>query len=330
MQRALRCVFKQVTLTNVNSAKVASVGEALTVLVPTEPGALEDAETFRRSIGGAELNVAIGLAARGVSSALLTRVGDDGFGRHIDSELRKHGVDASGVEIDPARKTGLYIKEIGGAAEAHPHDLGSGSSAMHYFRASSAGSALSPAYLERPEVRDILDAVAIVHTTGITPALSESALDLSRALVEARRPGRLLSFDLNWRPALWAGREADGVEIIASLARGSDVVLLGASEAQTVFGTTDPGELRERLREPRILVVKNDGNAATAFDGPERVDVPALNVDVVEAIGAGDAFAAGFLAGLVDGADVRASVEAAHRLAVVALASQGDHVGGRQ
>lgn len=317
---------KKVTLLNVNSAKVASVGEALTVLVPQSPGALESCDTFVRTIGGAELNVAMGLASRGVPAALLTRVGDDGFGRHLVAEAEAHGIDVSAVEVDARRVTGMYVKEVG-AGSRHPFDLPAASSRMHYYRRGSAGSALSPAYLQRPEVRDVLDSVEVVHLTGITPALSESAHDLCLALVAKPRAGRLLSFDLNWRPALWEGREGAGVEALAGLSRSADIVLLGASEARIVFGTEDPAELRRLLREPRILVLKNDAAAATAFDGSARFDVAALSVDVVEAIGAGDAFAAGFLGAIVTGAGVQTAVEEAHRLAVIALGSDRDHVG---
>lgn len=309
-----------------NTAKVASVGEALTVLVPEVPGALESCETFVRSIGGAELNVAVGLSTRGVPAALLTRVGDDGFGRHVVDELTRHGVDVSAVEVDPARSTGLYVKEVGGASE-HPFDLGRATSRMHYYRQGSAGSALSPSYLERPEVRAVVDGAVLVHLTGITAALSDSARDLCLALVAEPRGERLLSFDLNWRPRLWAGREAEGVRLLGDLARAADVVLLGAEEARTVFSSDDPDELRAILPEPRVIVLKDDENAATAFDGEVRYDVPALRVDVVEAIGAGDAFAAGFLGALVSGRGVREAVQEAHGLAVVALASHGDHVG---
>lgn len=320
-------MFWQVTLASVNSAKVASVGEALIVLVPTEPGPLESAGAFERGVGGAELNVAVGLATLGTSSALVSRVGDDGFGRRIVAELGRHGVDTAGIDVDRARRTGLYVKEVGGSSGSAT-DLGPGVSRMHYYRQGSAGSALSPSLLERGEGRRILDAAALVHTTGITPALSNSACDLSFALAEQpRSEGRLLSFDLNWRDALWAGREAEGRSVLRELADLADIVLVGASEAVTVFGTADPGALREAVSGPRILVVKNDGNAATAFDGPRRVDVPANEAEVVEAIGAGDAFAAGLVDALVRRAPVDEAVARAHSVAVQALSSHADHVG---
>jgi 2-dehydro-3-deoxygluconokinase len=310
----------------VKPAKVAAVGEALAVLVPVDPGPLADAALFSRGIGGAELNVAVGLASRGVPATLLTRVGDDGFGRHIVGEAARHGVDVSAVEVDPRRRTGLYVKEVGAGSGA-PDDLEAGASRMLYYRAESAGSALSPAYLERPEVRAALEEATLIHLTGITPALSAGAHALCRALTEPHGDDRLVSFDVNWRPALWVGREPEGVEALTALARRADVVLLGASEAQTLFQTTDPEAVRSLVPEPRILVLKNDANEAIAFDGSSRVEVPANQVQVVEAIGAGDAFAAGFLAALVRGADVEECLVEAHRLAVVALSSHGDHVG---
>ncbi|MCU1528842.1 MAG: 2-dehydro-3-deoxygluconokinase [Frondihabitans sp.] len=307
-------------------AKVATVGEALTVLVPVAPGPLDDADVFSRGIGGAELNVAVGLASRGIPTALLTRVGGDGFGRHVVAETARQGVDVSAIEVDAHRRTGLYIKEVGSGSGA-PFDLEAGASRMLYYRSESAGSRLSPAYLERPAVRAALDGATLIHLTGITPALSAGAHDLCLALTERRADDCLLSFDVNWRPALWFGREAEGIAALTDLASRADVVLLGASEATTLFGTADPDAVRSRLAEPRILVLKNDANAAIAFDGSSRVEVPAHSVDVVEAIGAGDAFAAGFLAALVSGADVRECLVQAHRLAVVALSSRGDHVG---
>jgi 2-dehydro-3-deoxygluconokinase len=298
------------------------------VLVPELAGPLEDAETFRRSVAGAELNVALGLANRGIETSLLTRVGDDGFGRYLTSFVERHGVDVSGIEIDDDRATGLYVKEVGGATAAAT-DLGPGRSRMHYFRAGSASSVFSPAYLERPAVAELLAEADLIHTTGITPALSASAQKMTLELVARPRAGRLVSFDVNWRPALWRGREAEGFETMAVIASLCDVVLLGASESLIVYGTADPDELRQLLPAPRYLVVKNDGNAATAFDREHRVDVEAFEIEVVEAIGAGDAFAAGFLASLVSGKPLDECLLDAHRLAVVALGSVGDHVGSR-
>lgn len=307
--------------------RAVAFGEALVVLVQTEPGPLEDAESFRRSLGGAETNVAIGLVAHGLPTTLLSRVGDDGFGRYVRAELERFGVDASMIEVDPVRSTGVYVKEVGGATGS-PTDLGPGRSAMHYYRAGSAGSHLSPALLDTPRVAAILDAATLVHTTGITPALSSHAAAAQRLLVDRARPRSLVAFDLNWRPALWHGRIEHGRELLAGFLQTSDIALTGLDEASAVFGTRTADDIRRRFPEPRWLIVKNDGGAVSAYDGDERVDVDAHEVAVVEAIGAGDAFAAGLLAGLARGDALRDCVEHGHATAARALRTSSDHVAG--
>ena len=163
-----------------------------------------------------------------------------------------------------------------------------------------------------------------MHVTGITTALSESANRLTHELVSAPRRGRLVSFDLNYRPALWASRSADASEVLARHARHSDVVFLGADEALAVFGTGDPAQLRALVPEPEHLIVKNDAHSVTGFRGNERADVPALRLDGVEKIGAGDAFAGGFLAGLLHGLGHEERIRLGHLCAAAALTGHGD------
>ncbi|GAA3767354.1 sugar kinase [Microbacterium kribbense] len=296
--------------------RAVAFGEVLAVLAQEQPGALEDAEMFRRSLGGAEANVAIALAARGIDVAMLTRVGDDGFGRFATGLLSRLGVDVAPVQIDPARPTGLYVKEIDG-----------GGSSMHYYRSGSAAAAIGPEYLDLPAVAGAVAGAGLVHTTGITPAISDTAAAAQRALVQAFAGRGLCSFDLNWRPALWRGREAAGSELLAGFMRSSDIAFAGQDEAAVVFGVHTADGLRRMFPEPRWLVVKNDGGAAAAFDGDERVDVAPGRVDVVEAIGAGDAFAAGFLAGVMYGFSLRDCVVQGHDMAALALRTAGDHIG---
>ena len=318
-------------------AEAVCIGESMAVLVPEQPGPLERAERFERGVGGAESNVARGLAALGVSAAWLSRVGQDGFGRLLLAELEADGVDTSAVELDPNRATGLYVKEIGGGTGS-PYDLGPGNSRLHYYRTGSAASALGPDTLAAPRAAELLAAARIVHLSGITAALGRlTGEDGGRRLVEAvlaqRRPGQLVSFDLNWRPRLWqppAGppEPSQATEILGALADLADVVLLGTDEAAEVFGTAEPAELRALLPNPRILVVKDAERGVTAFDreqGEAPVTEPALRVEVVEPIGAGDAFAAGYLAGLLRGHDQRRRLRLGHVCAATALMVRADH-----
>ncbi|WP_091230614.1 sugar kinase [Microbacterium sp. 3J1] len=295
------------------------VGEGLVSLVPATAAPLEDARTFHRSLAGAEWNTAIALASAGIRTAVISRVGDDGFGRFLTAELRRHEVDASAVEIDGEAPTGLYVKELS------PRPDGSVDGTMHYYRAGSAAAAMSPATLASPPASALLSEAVLVHTSGITPALSDSARAAQDALFAERRDGRLLSFDVNWRPALWRGREDHGRTVIADYARRADVVFCTRPDADAVFGTDDPDRLRALFPEPRYLVVTSP-DGATAFDGAERTDSTALDVPVVESIGAGDAFAAGFLAGILTGLSLTGSLARAHRIATRALASTRDHV----
>lgn len=296
------------------------VGESMAVLVPAVPGPLEDVAVFHRSMGGAESNVARGLVALGVPAAWVSRVGDDGFGRHVRAAVAAAGVDTGAVAIDPVRPTGLYVKETADDVTI-----------PRYYRAGSAASALGPELLDDPAVARLLDRADLVHLSGITAALSDSCLALLEALLARRRPGRLVSFDLNWRPALWRGRDPRSVgrDVLGPLLDAADIVLLGADEATEVLGTGDPASLRELLPGPDTIVVKDAGHAATALsrtgDGIRVVREPALVVDVVEPMGAGDAFAAGFLAGTLRGYGLRERLRLGHLMAAAVLVVPDDH-----
>jgi 2-dehydro-3-deoxygluconokinase len=183
---------------------------------------------------------------------------------------------------------------------------------------------MSPADLTAPAAEALLGRAALAHVTGITPALSDSAARLTDELVSMPRRGRLVSFDVNYRPALWATHAADASEVLGRLARRSDVVFVGADEALAVFGTDDPTRLRALFAEPAHLIVKNDAHTVTGFHCDERVDVPALRLDVVEKIGAGDAFAGGVLAGLLHGLGHEARIRLGHLCAAAALTGHGD------
>ncbi|MDH6574935.1 sugar kinase [Kitasatospora sp. MAP5-34] len=300
-------------------ATAVCLGESMAVLAPEAPGPLEQAETFRRGYGGAESNVACGLAGLGIPTAWISRVGADGFGRRLVEQIAAHGVDTSAVGYDPARPTGLYVKETGSGAE-HPYDLGAGHSRLHYYRRGSAAAAMGPELLADPAVAALLAGAELVHLTGITPALSDSCHRLVRTLLAV--PDRLVSFDLNWRPALWAGRDRQALRFLMN---ASDIVLLGADEAREVLGTDEPAALRKLLPRPGVLVLKDDGRHATAIapDGSTTAE-PALRVEVVEPTGAGDAFAAGYLAGTLRGLPEPQRLRLGHLSAAAALTTRGD------
>lgn len=289
------------------------LGESMALFVPAEDGPPERVRTWTRTVGGAESNVACHLAGLGVASAWVSAVGDDAFGRAVVDFVAGYGVDVSRVRVDPDRPTGLYLKESDAAG-----------SPVRYYRRGSAASAMG-----RELVAELpLNGVRIVHTSGITPALSDSCLALVRELLAAPRHTHRLSFDLNWRPALWSCRDPS---VLRELAAAADIVLVGADEAGTVWGAGEPAAIRELLPEPATLVVKQAEHGATLIErdpasGTDRPPVfqPALRVDVVEPVGAGDAFAAGFLAATLRGAAPAHRLRAGHLQAAAVLRTDND------
>ncbi|MTJ62568.1 sugar kinase [Nocardia seriolae] len=302
------------------TARAVTVGEGLAVLIAA-PGPLEDSPVFDRGAGGAEANVACVLSQLGIPTGWLSRVGDDGFGRYLVRQLTARGVDTSAVTTDATRPTGVYVKERGGGSD-RPTDLAAGSSRMLYYRTGSAASALSPADLR--SARALLEAAELIHFTGITTALSPTATELTDALLTLPRRGRLISFDLNYRPALWARRTEFAPDILARHIAGSDVVFLGADEAEEVFGIDDADRLRLAFPQPRHLIVKNDKHSVTGFLGADRLEVPALTLEVTERIGAGDAFAGGYLAALLQRRPHEPLLRFGHLCAAAALTGTGD------
>jgi 2-dehydro-3-deoxygluconokinase len=293
--------------------RAVCLGEAMIMLAGRTGAPLEDVETFRRSVGGAECNVAGGLAALDIPTSWISRVGADGFGRHVLRDLQARGVEVGGVEDDPVRPTGLYVK----------HSL-DGRTRMHYYRSGSAASAMDAAFLDQPAVRNRLAGGGLVHTTGITAAISTTAAEMLDRLAALKDTlGFALSVDLNWRPALW--RDTDPAPLWRLL-RAADVVLIGADEAMLFAGTSDPAELRELLGPRSTIVVKSDAHAALALEPDGRsTEVPALAVEVVEPVGAGDAFAAGFLAGTLHDLPMEQRLRLGHLSAAAVLAVPEDH-----
>ncbi|MFJ9107090.1 sugar kinase [Streptomyces sp. NPDC102283] len=329
---------------------VVCLGESMVTFLPSQPGRLADVPSFGRGIGGAESNVACALAAAGHRAAWVGRVGADGFGDHLVETIASYGVDTSAVRRDPVRPTGIYFRTA--------TDRGAGTHEVAYYRAGSAASAMSP---DNVPYEDLL-AGRVLHLSGITAALSADCLALLRDLTAAR-PGRpLVSFDVNHRPHLWRGGDADA-SVLLELARRCDLVFVGEDEAEEAWGIVGAEAIRAALPEPAVVVVKRGSAGATVFasgsrPGPRSSNaggaesaagprssnaggaesapggaepaadtvtlVPALRVDVVAAVGAGDAFAAGFLSATLRGLPVRERVRHGHLMAAAVLTVPGD------
>ncbi|MFE4949104.1 sugar kinase [Leifsonia sp. NPDC056665] len=296
-------------------AALVTIGEAMVVLYPDHHLPLAEAHSFGSDVGGAEFNVATTLARLGLPTAWVSRLGVDGFGDRVLTAARDAGVDTSAVERDPGRPTGLYVKEpVAGPGGVRTR--------MHYYRSRSAASALGVEQLRAEPAAALLGGAAIVHTSGITPALSDSTAEVAANLRTLVGSGTLVSVDLNLRPALWTGRDRAALD---SLLGQADLLFAGHEEAHAHFGHADPARLFADLPHLRTLVLKDEERRASAYrrDGGE-THVPCLTVEVVEPVGAGDAFAAGFLAGFAEGRDDTAALRLGHSLAALTLIGHGD------
>ncbi|MDN3312017.1 sugar kinase [Microbacterium oryzae] len=289
---------------------VFCVGETMTQLAPPPPVPLVETATLTVNAAGAESTVAMYLARLGHHAAWVSRLGADPLGERIRRMLTTHGVDIAHVEADASRPTGVYFK-----------DPGAERTGIFYYRTGSAASALG--IDDMPWSR--LDGTALVHTSGITAALSTSTGELVDALLRRRKEhGHLVSFDVNYRPRLWGSRDASATLLRA--ARRADIVFVGLDEAAELWGARTSADVRRLLPEPDQLVVKDGGIAATLFAGDEAFTEPTTPVEVVEPVGAGDSFAAGYLHELLCGRDPLDRLRSGHRLAATVLATTADFV----
>lgn len=264
---------------------------------------LEDGATYRLRIGGAESNFAVGLARLGIGVIWVSRLGADPFGDLVAETLAAQGIVVRAVR-DDERPTGVYFKSrVAGATR------------MHYYRAGSAASRLAPA--DVPD--DLLDGVELVHLTGITTALGSDPRELVHDV--ARRAcarGITVLLDPNYRPALWRS-PADASAALPE----ADWLLCGADEGNLLFGTSSPDELAAAVGTKVVIRVGERGALVTTGAGLVEVRPPRLH-DVVDEIGAGDGFAAGFAYGLLQRWPPERCAAAGNVIAAGALQGGGD------
>jgi 2-dehydro-3-deoxygluconokinase len=285
------------------------------MFVAEEQGDLCDVERFSRRLAGAETNVAIGLARLGLDVGWVSRVGADSLGRYILQMVTQEGVDVRRVAIDADRSTGFLLKS---RAEDGRDP------AVEYYRRGSAASHLSPADLDR----DYFLAARHLHVTGITPALSETAMALMHeAMGFMRAAGRTVSFDPNLRPSLWRS-EAEMIHHINALAARADWVLPGLGEGRRLTGLSDPEAIAGfYLDQGASVVVVKLGPDGAYFRDASGGDghVPAVAVaEVVDTVGAGDGFAAGVISGLLEGLTVAQAAARGTLIGALAIQASGD------
>jgi 2-dehydro-3-deoxygluconokinase len=280
-------------------------GETMGLVSADDIGPMEYARSFSFGIGGAESNVAIGAARLGAEVTWLGRVGPDATGDLIERRLRAAHVHALAIRDDAF--TGLMVKYRRSGEYLH----------VDYHRAGSAGSRLSPADLPAT-----LTEATILHVTGITPALSDSARStVFHAVETARAAGVTVSVDVNYRAKLWS--RFDAAPVLRDLVSRADVVFAGPEEAALFIGSGPAVDGLASLG-PAEVVVKDGPRGCTALIDGARFTMPALPVQVVDPVGAGDAFVAGYLADRLAGAEPARRLSTAIAMGAYAVTVPGD------
>jgi len=270
---------------------VLSFGEALVDFFPEKPGVpLVDCEVFHRHLGGAPCNVAVALARQGVRVGLMTLVGPDDFGAFVRARLEAEGIDVRGVGVHRTAKTGVTFVAVGAQGER----------SFLFFRHPSADQMIADHDVD-PE---LVARARILHVGSSTLAREPCRAATWKAIDSAKRAGRLVSTDPNWRAHLWADpREAPAM--LKRLLQSCDIVKISDDELEPLVGTTDVEQAARELRQLGVtLPVITLGARGCYFQlgqlGKQACGwVPGERVPVVDTTGAGDAFMAGLLAGIL-------------------------------
>jgi len=294
---------------------VVTLGETMALLSTPPWGRVTGGSALPVGIGGAESNVAIGLARLGVPCTWLSRVGDDELGSFVTREIRAEGVRVL-ASRDPEAPTGLMLKEMRGGRPAR----------VRYYRRGSAASLLSTSDIDD----GVIAGADVVHLTGITAALGPGPLAVLEHVTRvAKSAGTVVSFDVNYRATLWPPREAGPV--LARLAAAADIVFAGVEEAALLLGTRgeDAEEFARGLAKtgPGTVVLKLGERGSLALQGDYVQHAAAVPVTVVDPVGAGDAFVAGYLSGLVEGEPVPECLRRGNAAGAAVCAAPGDWEG---
>lgn len=294
---------------------VFTVGEAMLRLNAPVGSRLDNAGALDVHAAGSEANVAVALARLGRSVTWFSALPEGPLGRRVSAEFARHGVDVSTVCWVPDTRLGVFYTEV----NPPPHRT-----KVLYDRKMSAAS-----HLDVGDVPwDAVVASRMVHLSGITPAISTSCLRMSQEVVaRARRAGLMMSVDVNYRAKLWSPQEARAA--LEPLVENVGLLVVNREDANDVFGLNgEPETILLQLADTTgaANAVVTLGSSGAVWRSPNGSGhVPGVAAEVVDRIGAGDAFTAGVIDGLLDG-DLERGVRFGVAMGALAVASKGDQL----
>lgn len=296
-----------------------TVGEPLVVFCSTQPNfSIKDATNFNKVVGGAELNVAIGVSRLGHTAQYVSQIGDDPQGDFVRDEILKKKVGTRYLTKTSQYLTGYQMKQL----------VSHGDPNVFNFRKDSAASHINPKFVSQLDFTD----VKFAHLTGIFPAISKSALATSLLLAKAFNHKHItLTFDPNLRPQLWPDQETM-VKVINTLSSYADIVLPGQSEGKILTGSDDPERIANfYLKNPQTKAVFVKVGAKGSYvktKTAQGVFVSGFKVKkVVDTVGAGDGFALGVITALLEDKNYVEAARRGNAVGALQVQTHGDNDG---
>jgi len=276
---------------------IVTLGEAMIRLSPPSFQRLEQTPTLDVRVGGAELNVAVAAARLGLRTGWLSKLPDSPLGRMVANKAREHGVDVSRVIWTKGGRVGLYFVEFGTQPRA---------SSVLYDRAGAAVAGLKP---DDFDWAGISSEARVFHVSGITPALSPTCAEATLAAARAaKEAGCTVSVDVNYRAKLWSEDEAN--RVMTALMEHTDILITTEEDTRKVYRIEASDyrdvarELQRRFSLQAVAItlrqtpsVLRNTWSAFAVAGDQLYEGPTYEAEIVDRLGAGDSFTAGFLWG---------------------------------
>lgn len=296
------------------SIDVITFGEPLFLFYAKEIAKLEDVSTWNSVLAGAETNVATGLSRLGHKTGFVTKLGDDSFGRFILKAMVAEGIDTRDIKISTERRTGLYLKA---KADVGDPDI-------EYLRAGSAASEMTLDDYDEEYFKQ----AKLLHFTSIFASLSKNNLEFTYHVTKRMREmGKTVTFDPNIRPDLWESEEVM-IETMNKLAENADVIIPGYTEAQMLSGQESYEDVAKFYLDKGVkIVVLTEAEGAYYATKDESGYVSGYKIDVVDTVGAGDAFTVGLISALLEDKTLEEAVLRANATGGRQVTFQGDNDG---
>lgn len=294
--------------------RVLGFGEVMVQLNPTSKGPLRHVNLFEKRVAGSEANVIVGMSRLGFETVFLTSVGDDEFGKCITSVLSSERVETKYIKVGKSF-TAVYFVQRGFPVP--------GKTDVFYYRRGSAFSQFTPDDI----AQDIFDGIDLLFISGITPALSESCYSASKRMVEVAKERNIkFVFDTNIRKKLLPDKEI-AIKTLEFFIQKADILLTGMGDLEHMFPGFELDTQVKYLREftqADIVVVKMGQEGSRAYERNNSYEVSSFKVEVVDELGAGDAFDAAFLASFFSGRAINESLLYGNAAGAIVVGAIGD------